>query len=43
LSFIDTANPALSSSGDVILEPEDSLDNDLLSCVEDCMSKLALL
>jgi hypothetical protein len=42
-SFIETARPALSSAGEVIFEPEDKRARDLLSCDEDCMSRLALL
>src|SRR4051812_47361923 len=41
--FIETASPALSSAGETTFEPDDKRARDLLSCVEDCMSRFALL
>src|ERR1043166_8123604 len=41
-NLIDTAKPAASSAGEVILEPDDRRDNDLASIFEDSFSKSAL-
>jgi hypothetical protein len=40
--FIDTARPALSSAGEVILEPEDKRERDALKAVDDFCSKDAV-
>ena len=36
-NFIETANPALSSAGEVIFDPEDRRASDWLKLVEDCI------
>jgi hypothetical protein len=41
-NFIETANPALSSAGEVIFEPEDKRARDLLNMALDCPSNVAL-
>ncbi|MFO1475823.1 MAG: hypothetical protein U1F98_04125 [Verrucomicrobiota bacterium] len=42
-NFIETARPALSSAGEVIFEPEDSLARDLLNSELEAPSKPALV
>ena len=41
--FMDTAKPALSSAGEVILEPEDRRASDLLNKLLDWLNKVAVV
>jgi len=42
VNFIETANPALSSDGDIIFEPEDNRWSDWLNIALDCSNSDAL-